>query len=112
MDTRELVDFQRRNDMQTPHTIVSVDGDQMVIFHILQSINLQEDWKLVSIWIGGNDLCAVCDGNVSAYVCACEEVGGGGTQTIRSKHLFLFSPCSQSTRLRTMQLLLKVHWTF
>ena len=48
---------------------------------ILQSINLQEDWKLVSIWIGGNDLCAVCEGNVSAYVCACEEVGGGGSSS-------------------------------
>jgi len=29
------------------------------------NINVQEDWKLVSIWIGGNDLCAVCEGDVS-----------------------------------------------
>jgi len=32
---------------------------------ILQNVNVQEDWKLVSIWIGGNDLCAVCEGDVS-----------------------------------------------
>ena len=30
-----------------------------------QNINIEEDWKLITLWIGGNDLCAVCKGSVS-----------------------------------------------
>lgn len=26
-------------------------------------INVEEDWKLISMWIGGNDLCEVCEGH-------------------------------------------------
>lgn len=27
------------------------------------NVDYQNDWKLVSLWIGGNDLCAACNGN-------------------------------------------------
>lgn len=27
------------------------------------SIDFENDWKLVTIWIGGNDLCAICNGS-------------------------------------------------
>lgn len=30
-----------------------------------QNVNIEEDWKLITLWIGGNDLCAVCKGSVS-----------------------------------------------
>ena len=29
-----------------------------------QDVNFEEDWKLITLWIGGNDLCAVCKGEV------------------------------------------------
>lgn len=29
------------------------------------SIDVDNDWKLITLWIGGNDLCAVCKGEVS-----------------------------------------------
>jgi hypothetical protein len=34
----------------------------------LQDVNYEEDWKLVTLWIGGNDLCAVCKGEVRSYL--------------------------------------------
>jgi phospholipase B1 len=27
------------------------------------AVNYTEDWKVITLWIGGNDLCAVCDGS-------------------------------------------------
>ena len=27
-------------------------------------INYEEDWKMVTIWVGGNDLCRYCDDRV------------------------------------------------
>ena len=35
---------------------------------IIQDVNVDEDWKLITLWIGGNDLCAVCKGNVKCEV--------------------------------------------
>ncbi len=28
------------------------------------SININEDWKMITIWIGGNDLCDYCNDKV------------------------------------------------
>ncbi len=41
---------------------------------IAQSINVEEDWKLITLWIGGNDLCNYCK----------EKVRLNGTQTYTS----------------------------
>ena len=32
----------------------------LIINNPLQSIDFDKDWKLVTLWIGGNDLCAYC----------------------------------------------------
>ena len=29
------------------------------------SVKYETDWKIITLWIGGNDLCAVCDGTNS-----------------------------------------------
>lgn len=31
------------------------------VSYSFQNINFQEDWKIITLFIGGNDLCDVCD---------------------------------------------------
>ena len=38
-----------------------------IVFLLQKNVNIEEDWKLITLWIGGNDLCAVCKGSVSHY---------------------------------------------
>ena len=39
-----------------------------IVFVLQKNVNIEEDWKLITLWIGGNDLCAVCKGSVSHYL--------------------------------------------
>ena len=39
-----------------------------IVFILQKNVNIEEDWKLITLWIGGNDLCAVCKGSVSHYL--------------------------------------------
>ena len=32
----------------------------LTILNFYQEINIDEDWKVVTVWIGGNNLCDVC----------------------------------------------------
>ena len=32
-------------------------------------VNVDEDWKLITIWIGGNDLCEYCNEKVRYMQC-------------------------------------------
>lgn len=38
-------------------------GQDIYLFvsYSFQNINFQEDWKIITLFIGGNDLCDVCD---------------------------------------------------
>lgn len=38
-----------------------------IVFLPQKNVNIEEDWKLITLWIGGNDLCAVCKGSVSHH---------------------------------------------
>ena len=35
---------------------------------LMQSVNVDEDWKLITLWIGGNDLCRYCNDKVSRKI--------------------------------------------
>ena len=37
---------------------------------ISQEIDMEEDWKLVTMWIGGNNLCDYCKNKVGSTVLA------------------------------------------
>ncbi len=30
--------------------------------------DVDDDWKVITLWIGGNDLCDICDGDVSEEI--------------------------------------------
>lgn len=36
-------------------------GIYWFVFHSFQKINFQEDWKVITLFIGGNDLCDFCN---------------------------------------------------
>ena len=38
-------------------------------------VDMEADWKVITLWIGGNDLCAACDGAciLFIYMCVCVE---------------------------------------
>ena len=36
-------------------------GFYLFVSYSFQNINFQEDWKIITLFIGGNDLCDVCD---------------------------------------------------
>lgn len=42
--------------------VMSVFTTHLIFY--LQEVDFANDWKLVTLWIGGNDLCAYCEGKV------------------------------------------------
>lgn len=40
-------------------------GTYLFVSYSFQSINFQEDWKIITLFIGGNDLCDFCRDPVS-----------------------------------------------
>ena len=57
-------------DKITSDPVCTVGLSQSLIYIInfmpyhLQEVDVDNDWKLVTLWIGGNDLCAYCKGKV------------------------------------------------
>ena len=35
---------------------------------LMQSVDVDNDWKLITLWIGGNDLCRYCNDKVAIYI--------------------------------------------
>ena len=36
----------------------------LVTLFLLQSVNMQTDWKIITVFVGGNDLCDFCEDQV------------------------------------------------
>ena len=47
-----------------PAIFIKMVGMHLKLYPHDQDVNVDEDWKLITLWIGGNDLCAVCKGEV------------------------------------------------
>lgn len=40
----------------------------LIFFFLVQRINFESDWKVISVFIGGNDICDHCYNSVSTNV--------------------------------------------
>lgn len=70
MNIHEALWYVRTHPCQCSALCIFLDltleqGTHLLVSYSFQRINFQEDWKIITVFIGGNDLCDFCTNVVS-----------------------------------------------